>query len=144
MLVELRISRANERALLQRGAMQPPDPVYNAMRFVYPGTFVLMALEGALTASADERRFVAGVLILAVGKLLKFWAIRTLGERWTYRVFVVPGAPLVAAGPYRWMRHPNYVGVIGELVGFAILAGARLTGPLSVLVFGELLRRRIR
>jgi isoprenylcysteine carboxyl methyltransferase (ICMT) family protein YpbQ len=41
------------------------------------------------------------------------------------------------------MRHPNYVGVIAELIGFALLVGARVTGPLAVLVFGELLRRRI-
>jgi len=59
-------------------------------------------------------------------------------------VFVVPGAPLVRSGPYRWMRHPNYIGVIGELVGFALLVEARVTGPVAVLVFSELLRRRIR
>ncbi len=83
-------------------------------------------------------------MILAAGKLMKAWAIRSLGDRWTYRVFVVPGAPAGAVGPYRWMRHPNYVGVIGELVGFALLVEARVTGPVAVLVFGELLRRRIR
>jgi isoprenylcysteine carboxyl methyltransferase (ICMT) family protein YpbQ len=41
------------------------------------------------------------------------------------------------------MRHPNYVGVIGELLGMAMMMGARLTGPLALLAFGELLRRRI-
>ena len=144
MLVELRISRGNERTLLELGATQPPDPVYKAMRIVYPGTFVVMAIEGAFMATSGGLFAVAGVIVLVTGKLLKAWAIRSLGDRWTYRVFVLPDAPLVAAGPYRWMRHPNYVGVIGELVGFALLVGARFTGPLSVLVFGELLRRRIR
>jgi len=144
MLVELRISLVNERALLARGASQPPDPVYTTMRIAYPATFVVMAVEGALRASFDTRLVVAGILVLVAGKLLKAWAIRSLGDRWTYRVFVLPGAPLVTGGPYRWIRHPNYVGVIGELVGFALLVGARLAGPLAVLVFGELLRRRIR
>jgi methyltransferase len=143
MLVELRISRGHERTLLELGAAQPPDPVYKSMRVVYPGTFVIMAMEGALRGSVGSRFVIAGVIVLAAGKLLKAWAIRSLGDRWTYRVLVVPGAPLVTRGPYRWMRHPNYVGVIGELVGFALLVQAWLTGPLAVLVFGELLRRRI-
>lgn len=144
MLVELRISRRNERMLLGQGASQPPDPVYAAMRIVYPGTFVVMAIEGALRPAFSTGFFVAGVVILAAGKLMKAWAIRTLGGRWTYRVFVLPSAPLVQSGPYRWMRHPNYIGVIGELIGFALLVEARVTGPVAVLVFGELLRRRIR
>jgi len=144
MLVEFWISRRNERVLLELGAIEPPDPVYKAMRIVYPGTFVVMAIEGALTSSFDNRIVIAGVIVTVAGKLLKAWAIRSLGDRWTYRVFVLPGAALVTGGPYRWMRHPNYVGVIGELVGFALLVGARLTGPLAVLVFGELLRRRMR
>ena len=144
MLVELWISRRHERALVARGAIQPPDPVYQAMRIVYPGLFVLMAAEGSLAAPFDSRVGGAGVIVLVGGKLLKAWAIRTLGDRWTYRVFVLPGARLVTGGPYRWMRHPNYVGVIAELAGFALLVGARWTGPVAVLVFGELLRRRIR
>ena len=70
-------------------------------------------------------------------------AIASLGPRWTFRVLVVPGAPLVAHGPYAWMRHPNYVGVMGELAGLALLAGAPATGPLSIALFALLLRRRI-
>lgn len=144
MLVELRISQANERMLLGQGAHQPADPVYKTMRIVYPGTFVVMAAEGALSGPFARGGVIAGVVVLVAGKLLKAWAIRSLGDRWTYRVFVIPDVPLVRSGPYRWMRHPNYVGVIGELVGFALLVGARFTGPVAVLVFGELLRRRIR
>ena len=63
--------------------------------------------------------------------------------RWTYKVLVVPGAPLVASGPYRWVRHPNYVGVLGELIGVAVLLGAWITGPLVVIFFSWLLRRRV-
>jgi methyltransferase len=58
-------------------------------------------------------------------------------------VLVLPGAPLVSGGPYRLVRHPNYVGVVGELVAMALLSGARITGPLAVLGFGWLLLRRI-
>ena len=58
-------------------------------------------------------------------------------------MLVVPGAPLVASGPYRLMRHPNYVGVIGELIAMALLSAARITGVGAVIGFGWLLIRRI-
>jgi methyltransferase len=82
--------------------------------------------------------------MFAAAKAFKAWAIASLGTRWTYRVFVLPGEQLVMKGPYRWLRHPNYLGVMAELLGFALLAGARWSGIIAVLSFGALLRRRIR
>jgi methyltransferase len=143
MLVELRVSVGNERRLRARGAVAPPDPVYEAMRIAYPAAFVAMGLEGALQPSPPGQLVVAGVVVFVLGKLLKIWAIVSLGPFWTYKVLVIPGETLVARGPYAWMRHPNYVGVVGELVGVALITGAGFTGPLSVLVFGWLLWRRI-
>jgi methyltransferase len=144
MLVELRISRRNERLLLSRGAVQPPDPVYRTMRWAYPGVFAGMAAEGIWRGAPSARLMIGGAIVFAAAKLLKGWAIYSLRGRWTYRVFVLPGAPLVTGGPYRWLRHPNYLGVVGEIAGFALLAGARWSGPIGVLLFGELLRQRIR
>jgi methyltransferase len=144
MLAELALSRRNERLLVARGAVQPPDPVYNIMRWAYPGTFVAMAAEGAIVGRELDALALIGVTVLAAAKLLKFWAIATLGTRWTYRVLVIPGAPRITSGPYRWMRHPNYAGVVGELLGMALMMAARLTGPISLLFFSWLLYRRIR
>jgi methyltransferase len=144
MLGELRISRRNERVLRSRGATAPRDPVYATMRWAYPGAFVCMAAEGLLRGTPNPRLMLAGAVVIVVAKLLKGWAIHSLRERWTYHVFILPDAPLVTSGPYRWIRHPNYLGVAGELVGFAILVGGRWTGPLGVLAFGELLRQRIK
>ena len=155
MLIELQVSRRNERMLCAHGALAAFDPVYSVMRVVYPAVFVVMAAEGLLaslrglyvvaTAGGEtERLMIAGALGLVVAKGLKLWAIRSLDGRWTFRVFVLPGAPLVRTGPYRWLRHPNYVAVVGELIGFALLVTAPVTGIGSVLIFGGLLRRRIR
>ena len=143
MLGELWVSTRNERLLLARGAVYPPDPVYRVMRLAYPGVFVAMALEGALAPPAPETSVAVGGAVFILAKLFKFWAIATLGTRWTYRVVVLPGAPLVTGGPYRLMRHPNYVGVVGELVGFALLTGAQWLGPAGTLFFSWLLWRRI-
>ena len=144
MLGELWLSLRNERTLLARGAFAPPDPVYSSMRLAYPAVFILMAVEGALLPYASANLLAAGTAVFVLGKAVKVWAIATLGERWTYKVLILPGAPLVANGPYRFMRHPNYVGVVGELIGMALITGARVTGPLGVLFFSWLLLRRIR
>jgi methyltransferase len=64
-------------------------------------------------------------LVLWLGaQALRYAAIRALGDRWNVRILVVPGAPLVQRGPYRFFRHPNYVAVVIELVAASMLFGA--------------------
>jgi methyltransferase len=144
MLVELWVSTRNERVLLSRGAVAPHDPVYGTMRWAYPAVFVAMAVEGLLSAPAPPAVVMAGATVFGAAKVFKVWAIATLGERWTYKVLVLPGAPLVTDGPYRFIRHPNYLGVVGELIGMALISGAALAGPAGVAFFSWLLLRRIR
>jgi methyltransferase len=144
MLGELWLSRINERELRRRGAIEPRDEAYRMMRWAYPGVFIVMAVEGALWGPTPANTAIAGAVLLVVSKAFKFWAIASLGSRWTYRVLVLPNAPLVTRGPYALMRHPNYVAVVGELIGMALLVGARLSGPLCLVLFGSLLRVRVR
>lgn len=141
--VELLISRRNEARLRAAGAREPAGDVYAAMRWAYPAAFVLMAIEGALAGPDPGRAAVAGVVLFVSSKLLKAWAIAALGPRWTFRVLVPAGAPLVTRGPYAFVRHPNYIAVVGELMGMALIVGARVSGPLATLLFSLLLRRRI-
>ena len=143
MLGESRVSRRNEQDLRQRGAVEPPDDVYSTMRWAYPAAFFAMAAEGAALGPPAAPAMLAGAVLLVAAKALKWWAMASLGARWTFRVLIVPGAPLVTAGPYAVVRHPNYVAVVGELVSMALIVGASATGPISVLLFGLLLRRRI-
>jgi len=56
---------------------------------------------------------------------------------------VVPGDRLVATGPYRFLRHPNYLGVLFELAGTALAARAYVSGPLAIVLFGSLMAMRI-
>jgi methyltransferase len=143
MLVEWRISTRNERRLRDAGALEPIQDVYSTMQWAYPAAFVVMAVEGAVFGSGSSVTTVAGALLMTASKALKFWAIASLGWRWTFRVLVVPGAPLVGHGAYAMMRHPNYIAVIGELVSMAVLVNAWVTGPLATVLFSLLLRSRI-
>jgi methyltransferase len=144
LLLETWRSRRHEARLRARGAVEPKDDVYPWMQVVYPGMFLAMTGEGGLTGTPASDALVAvGIGGFLAGKLLKWWAILALGPFWSFRVLVVPGASLVASGPYRLMRHPNYVGLVGEIIGTALMMRAPITGLLSLLGFGLLLRARI-
>lgn len=133
----------NERAQLARGGVEATGDVYKLMRVAYPLAFAAMIAEGASAGGQWPRTFAAGLIAFALGKTLKWWAILTLGRSWTFRVIVVPGMRLVEGGPYKFLRHPNYVGVVLELIGVALMTGAAVSGPLAVVLFGTLLKRRI-
>lgn len=143
MVGEAVLAAHNERLLRQRGAVEPPGDVYATMRWAYPVCFVVMALEGALTGPAPPTVLAFGLTVFGVAKALKTWAVSTLGIRWTFRVLVLPHTPLVTRGPYAFVRHPNYVAVVGELLGMALIVWAPVTGVISILGFGALMFRRV-
>jgi len=143
MIVEAVRARRNEQAQLARGGREPGGDVYAIMRVAYPVVFLLMIVEGAFRNLPPATVMTVGAVLLVAAKALKWWAIQSLGQAWTFRVIVMPGTPLVEEGPYRYLRHPNYVAVIGELVSVALLTNARVAGPVATIVFGALIVRRV-
>jgi methyltransferase len=155
MLAEARLSARNTRALKRRGAVEPPGDVLAALSVTYILAFLAMGVEGiwrstlpvpAATAggATGPSWMISGVLLFVASKGLKYWAIRTLGERWSFRVLTLPGVPLVTTGPYRYVAHPNYIAVAGELTGAAMMFGATVSGPISIVLFGLALWARVR
>ena len=150
LLAETRVSVTHEQLLRKAGAVRPNGDPYLALALLYPAAFVAMVGEGLWRASQSggveggPNWFVSGLILFAAGKGLKYWAIASLGVRWTFKVFVIPGRPLVATGPYRYLAHPNYVGLVGELVGTAMMCGAPVAGVIGSLAFGAALWRRVR
>ena len=125
-LFELVVSRRHARALLAEGA-------YEVGRGHYPlivGVHVLWlgALWVLLLRGDAGFQIVPACLYLLV-QILRFWTMRSLGAFWTTRIIVVPHAPLVTAGPYRFLRHPNYVVVALEI---ALLPLALESWPLAL------------
>ena len=83
------------------------------------------------------------IAIVVMAQALRWWCITVLGPRWNTRVIVVPGLPLVERGPYRWLRHPNYVAVVAEAVALPLVHSAWITAVVFTAVNAGLLRVRI-
>jgi methyltransferase len=140
---EAALSAHNASVLIGRGAVEPPDDVFRIMLVAYPACFLMLGLEGALRGPAPPAVLGAGLVVFGFAKALKAWAIQSLGTRWTFKVLVPPGAPLVTSGPYRVMRHPNYLAVLGEIIGVALTVWAPVTGVIALAGFAWLMTRRI-
>ena len=144
MAIEARRAARNERAQRAAGGIEPPGDVYPIMQV---GLSRGLSRDDCRRRRAWRRtrcpRWQLARWCLALAKALKWWAILSLRQAWTFRVIVVPQAPLVVSGPYRFMRHPNYVGVIGELVGVALMTGAWIAGPITTAGFVLLMVKRI-
>ncbi|MEM7050280.1 MAG: isoprenylcysteine carboxylmethyltransferase family protein [Acidobacteriota bacterium] len=144
-LFELRLSRRHESALRARGGFEVGQSHYPWMVALHSSFLAAGPLEVWLL----DRPFrptlalVAG-LAVAAAMGLRYWTVRTLGERWTTRVLVVPGEPLVAGGPFRYLRHPNYLAVVIEIAALPLIHGAWLTALGWSLANLFLLRTRIR
>ena len=117
-LVELRLADSNSRKLLAAGARE-----YGAGH--YPFIVALhMVWLAALWWWGPGRTISIPLLILfALLQLGRVWVIRSLGERWTTRIIVKPGAPLIRRGPYRWLNHPNYLIVTLEIAVLPLVFG---------------------
>ena len=144
MLFEARRSAANERRLRLDGCARTGDDVYGAMQIAYPACFLAMVLEAWVSGRAFGVAALAGSVVFVGAKALKYWAIATLGDRWTFRVLVPARVQRTLGGPYRVLRHPNYIGVAGELVGLRSARGCAIAGALACAGFGALLIARIR
>jgi methyltransferase len=144
MTAEAIVSARHDRALTARGAVEPPGDVIGVMAIAYPACFVAILGEGLLREAGSIAAFAPGLALFAAAKALKYWAIVSLGERWTFRVLVPPGAVSIVKGPYRWLAHPNYVAVAGEIAGAAIAMHAIVAGPIAFAGFGLLMLRRIK
>ena len=138
-IAELFIARANTQALMARGA-----------REVAPGHyFMIVALHSAWLATLwiygpAQPVNPAWLTVFGILQVLRFWTLATLGRRWTTRIIVIPGETLVRNGPYRFLAHPNYLVVIGEIAVLPLCFGLVWTALTFSLLNLAVLSIRIR
>ena len=117
-LAELWLARRNTKALVAAGALE-----------FAPGHYPLIVLLHAFWLAGlwmlgwDHSLSLGWLVIFLLLQVLRVWVLATLGPRWTTRIIVQPGLPLVAKGPYRWLSHPNYVVVVGEIAVLPLCLG---------------------
>ncbi len=144
-VAELLVSRRNERRLRAAGAVEAGRGHYPARVAFHAALLVACVAEPI----ARPEPWPAAVAIPAAGLVLagqglRWWAVRALGGRWSTRVLVLPGAPPVRSGPYRWLRHPNYLAVIVEVAALPLACGAWRTAIAAGVVNAAVLAVRIR
>lgn len=144
-LAELVVSERNRRWSLARGGVESGSGHYPWMVALHTGLLV-----GALVeVLVWDRPFLPWLgwpaLLLVLGsQALRWWCVATLGRQWCTRVVVVPGLPIVTAGPYRRLRHPNYLAVVVEGAALPLVHTAWVTALTFSVVNAVLLRIRIR
>ena len=144
-LAELVVSNRNAAWSLARGGVETGRGHYPPMVLLHSGLLAGAVAEVLLA----DRPFVpvlgwTMLAVVLVSQALRWWCIGTLGPRWNTRVIVVPGLPLVTSGPYRWLRHPNYLAVVAEGLALPLVHSAWLTAAAFAVLNAALLRVRLR
>jgi methyltransferase len=144
-LVELSVARRHMAWARSRGGVEYGAGHYPVMVALHTGLLAGCLVE----VVAADRPFLpwlgsAMLVLLLAAHALRWWCIRTLGNQWTTRVIVVPGLALQGGGPYRWLRHPNYVAVVAEGIALPLVHTCWITAVLFTVANLGLLRVRVR
>ncbi|HEY4995998.1 MAG TPA: isoprenylcysteine carboxylmethyltransferase family protein [Aestuariivirga sp.] len=109
-LSELALARHNTKRLLAIGAYESDHEHYPLIVSLHVAWLASLWIYGR---GAEVNLY--WLSVFAILQILRVWIIATLGVRWTTRIIILPGAPVIATGPYKWLRHPNYVVVVAEI-----------------------------
>ncbi len=141
--LELWLAARNRRLLLARGGREYFPETYRTLVLLHSLFFAALLAESAPWQVPLDA--LTGVCLAGLAKLmaLRWWCIATLGVHWNTRILVLPGAPAVRRGPYRFLRHPNYLVVTLEFALIPLLCRAPLTLVVFSLANLVVLRRRI-
>ena len=139
-LVELAYAQRNTRRLRAAGAIEVGAGHYPLFVLLHGAWLVSLALSVGAAVRVDP--WLIGLFALL--QLARLWIIRTLGRFWTTRIITLPGAPLVRTGPYRFLRHPNYLLVVVEIavlpLAFGLIAQALIFSALNGLLIAHRMR----
>jgi methyltransferase len=144
-LAELVVSKRHADRSLREGGQETGQGHFPVMVTLHTALLAGCWVE----AIALHRMFIPALgwpmlVLVASANGLRWWCIATLGPRWSARVIVMPGQPLVRAGPYRWFRHPNYVAVIVEGAALPLVGSAWITALTFTVLNAALLTVRVR
>jgi methyltransferase len=142
---ELRVSKRNEAYLQRLGAVEHSPGHFVAMQLLHGTWLASCLLEIKLVHPAFHWQLaVPALVIFVMGQALRLSAMRTLGWRWSVRIYTVPSLRPVTTGIYRYLRHPNYLGVALEMAALPLVHGAWRTALIYTVLDAAVLAVRIR
>lgn len=144
-LIELRLSKRNQKRMSALGAEMIPEPHFPWMVALHAGILIGAGLEAWLMHRPFIPKLAAAagaVFLLANG--LRWWVIRALSGHWNIRVMTSVGPGVVTGGPYRWIRHPNYLAVLLEMASLPLIHTAWLTAAAGMLLNIAVIIKRLR
>lgn len=143
-LLELALSRRNERRVRARGAVERGRGHYPLMIALHASWLLSTLVEGLLRGPDLPAYWPLPLAAFLLVQPLRYWAIFSLGDNWNTRILVVPGTKLVRRGPYRYLKHPNYLVVVVEILSFPLVFGAWITALVFSALNALLLYVRVR
>ena len=143
-LFELRLSKNNEAYILAQGGKKHSDNLLGAVKVLQVSWFIAAIAE----VWYFDRPFIfplAAVALAATlaGQVLRYLSMQALGRRWTLSIMTLRDTPVVAQGIYRYLRHPNWLGVILEIAALPLIHGAYLTAIIFSLANALLMNKRM-
>jgi len=143
-LSELVFSRRNRRWAISRGGIERGQTQYPFMVVLHTLFFISIVLEHHYLPRGWSPHWFVWLSLVILSQLLRGWSALSLGRFWNTRIIVIPGSQPVLKGPYRFVRHPNYLAVVIEMLAIPILCGAYITAAVFSILNAIALYWRIR
>jgi methyltransferase len=142
-LAEVKIAKKNEKTLRSKGAVEAGSSHYKWMVTMHASFFLFLFTEVMFFNAISPTWWMIPFVLFLIAQVIRVWAITSLGVFWNTKIILLPGAEVVAKGPYRFIRHPNYLVVTLELLVIPLIFGAYVTALIFTILNILMLRVRI-
>lgn len=133
-LIELIVAKRNEKWMLSQGAFEAGARHYPLMVLMHIAFFISLLMEVIVFDRPLTKIWIALLVIFLLAQIARIWCLTSLGKFWNTKIIVLPGAKVIKKGPYKFIRHPNYVIVATELLVLPLLLGAYFTAVIFSLL----------
>ncbi|WP_409304505.1 isoprenylcysteine carboxyl methyltransferase family protein [Peribacillus sp. SCS-155] len=133
-LIELKIAKKNENWMKAQGAVEFGQSHYPWMVLMHIGFFGILILETVLKGFAAASFWPVWMAVFILAQTVRIWVIMSLGKYWNTKIIVLPESEITVKGPYKFLKHPNYLVVAVEIIVISLIFNAYFTGVLFTLL----------
>nr|WP_270180574.1 isoprenylcysteine carboxylmethyltransferase family protein [Alkalihalobacillus sp. CinArs1] len=138
-LAELMVAKRNERWMKDKGAFEAGKEHYKFIVMLHVAFLAAFFVEGAIRGFQLSSVWTVMLTIFIITQLLRVWTIKSLGRFWNTKIIVLPDANVVTKGPYKFIRHPNYLIVVIEIIALPLIFSSYITALLFTVLNAFLL-----